>query len=91
MTEHNDTKLSWTDADLADAVHHAREAGMAQAQGQIAEAIALLVADAMGRLHETRVDSKRYPIVEAELAAFTRAWHTTQTPIKIDNLDDCNC
>ena len=91
MSSHNDTKLSWSDADLADAVHHAKEGGMAHAQQQISDAIALRLAHAIGRLHETRVDNKRYAAVIAERDALQTAYTLAQQPITIDSLDDCNC
>lgn len=86
----NDTKLSWTDADLADAVTHAHVGGIETARHAIRQALALQVANAIGTIHETRVDSKQYPIALAVHAALEKAYAAVDIPIKID-LDDCNC
>lgn len=87
---HDDTKLSWTDADLADAVHHATLSGIAQAQTTIANEIALRMAHLTGELHETRVDNKRYAQLEKAYAALATAHAIAQQPIEITN-DECNC
>jgi len=89
---YNDTKLEWTDADLADAVYHANEAGAAKAQDQLREKLAMMVAQAAGELHEIRVDGKQYPIQEARYKALAAAFSTLiNMAITIDNKEDCNC
>jgi plasmid maintenance system antidote protein VapI len=90
MSTYNDTKLSWTDADLADAVHHATLNGMEQAQRTIANEIALRMAHITGELHETRVDNKRYAQLEKAYAALATAHAIAEQPIQISN-DECNC
>jgi hypothetical protein len=89
---HNDTKLEWTDADLADAIYHANEAGAAKALEQLREKVSMLVAQAAGQLHEIRVDGKQYPIQKARYEALAAAFSTLiTTAIKIDGKEDCNC
>lgn len=89
---HNDTKLEWTDAELADSVYHANQAGAARAMEQLREKLAMMVAHAAGQLHETRIDNKAYKIQEARyealMAAFSTLMHMT---IDTPNEGDCNC
>lgn len=89
---HNDTKLEWTDADLADAVYHANQAGAAKAQEQLREKLAMMVAQAAGQLHETRVDNKAYKIQEARYEALKAAFSTMiNMTIEISGAEDCSC
>lgn len=88
---YDDTKLSWTDADLEDVIHHAVLRGRAEAQTQIANEIALRMAHITGELHETRVDNKRYAQLEKAYAALATAHAIAQQPISTANLETCNC
>lgn len=87
----NDTKLEWTDADLEDTRHHAIDAGISKAQDKIRELLAAMVAQAAGRLHETRVDSKQYPVEKARYEALMTAFSTATSDLKIENDSECSC
>ena len=87
----NDTKLSWTDADLEDACHHAKTGGIEIGRQEIMQLIRIALADHQGKMHETRVDNKQYKPIEAAWLAI-HAIFTKGMQLPAPTSDSrCNC
>ena len=85
-----DTKLSWTDADLEDACYHAKDGGIDTGIELIMHHVKSVMADLLATRMEHRADSKRHKEITAQYIAVRSIYDRAQHVTKVNSYE-CNC